>query len=68
MQFNAKTLKLVRHIFRKRILMTFDHVPETFLLQCKLQNKILLGLICAWQCFNFEKQNLKVAFISLLIQ
>ena len=32
MQFNAQTLKVVSHIFRKRILMTFDQVRETFLL------------------------------------
>ena len=30
-QFNAKTLKVVSHFFRKRILMTFDHVRATFL-------------------------------------
>ena len=31
-QFNAKTLKMVSHFFRKRILMTFEHMRETFLL------------------------------------
>ena len=30
-QFNAKTLIVVSHFFRKCILMTFDHVRETFL-------------------------------------
>ena len=33
-QFNAKTLTLVIHFFQKRILMTFDHVRATFLLEC----------------------------------
>ena len=32
-QFNAKTMALVIHFFRKRILMTFDHVHATFLLK-----------------------------------
>ena len=31
-QFNAKSLNLVSQIFRKRNLMTFDHVRATFLL------------------------------------
>ena len=35
-QFNAKNLKMISHFFRKRILITFDHLSETFPVYLKL--------------------------------
>ena len=42
-QLNAKSLKMVSQFFRKRILMTFDHVRATFLLTT---NFTFLGISC----------------------